>query len=111
MLVGVLLLWLSAKKFQVVDVNLGDGALGVIPCGVLPCPQLSFYVEFCTFADIILNDTNDVAVGYYAVPLGALRHLCAVTLGVTLVGCCESECGELPTVALSDFGVAANISQ
>ena len=109
--VRVLLLWLAAEQFHVVNIDLGNIALGVVSGGVLASAQLALDVESGASLDISLNDLDDTAVGYDVVPLGALGNLCSVSLGVTLVGGGEGEGGKRLAVAVTDLRVFAHISQ
>ena len=110
--VGVLLvLLLATAQLHVVEVNLSGQSLHVVAIGVLACAQLAFDEEPGAFLDVALDHLDDSPVHHDVVPLCALGHLCAVTLGVTLVGCRKAEGGKLAAVALSDFGVVAHIAE
>ena len=88
-LLRLLLLFLlsgSTQQLEVVDINLGHITLDLVIVFPRTSAELAFDIELSAFLDIVCGNLGIAAPHHYVVPLGALRHLCAIGSSVATVG-------------------------
>lgn len=73
--------------------------------------ELALDIQLRAFAHIALTHGGDASPSDDIVPLGTLRHLRAVVLGIGAVGGGQRELGDLDALHVSYFGVLAGIAE